>query len=963
MRDDKFDVDKVDLRVTRPDTARILIAQATWPETHWREIHGLITHGDTAVARRFCDYILAQARLNTVQLVVFPELSIPEELLEVVRTFSEQTGAIVIAGSHYVRTKKGFVSRSPIVVEGRVYFTEKIVPAPAETSPIPGDGLQPGDRILSFHNTSAGNFGILICSDYLADLKDALPLDELDILCVPAFQRTSDVYHSRMNIQCEESQTGVYIAYANTLCGKAADGRSALFALMDRMFLTKLEQAGYTDGNPQCKICELSETSGYVIADLDLKHKSPLVKRNVHTRANVRIVQMGGDTDPQAERFAREIEHFDERYIRIRELFVPPHDYDTLQQTLDSKKMAFIVGDPGIGKTYTAARLLREYFDRGYRPIWHAGLERTERLNQRHILEHFRPQPKQIVYFEDPFGRTTFEERGTVEQIFGPLIDHLADIDARVVITSRREVFQSFVNAAHSSLDLHAFASDLSVVKPSYSPPALRQILDNIGPVALWFSISECYRAVVEEIEQGRLSTPLAIRHFVYSTENVTSLETLKERLQRRRVEERSLFAEEIEASGFRTKLVLALVFLYGGQSIATMAQWFNEVAAQQDPTQKWTGTSSLLEVLRLQTSYRVEQYGTLATVYRFAHTFYEEAFASAALKDTVTYDVLRDLAVGVGRRNVRTCVAGILRQSVKFPELTVRLLADVAPGVRECSDLFELSQLCGRLLALHANTMDERYITVLRSICTLDELINRINRDPDVRDLGPALRLCFNYARREHTMGTVGREWKARLYSKLDWDALEASWRSATTLSQQLEALWWATRIGPRKAREYLRSWSRGEILSRFAALTPDEKVRFLDVARSLPIAKELRKEVTAEPTTQKLRSQQWFDSKQRHTRGIVIDDGAVGAMHRKRNLLPVGIVRIIGEFERGEAISIFDEREVFLGVGIAAYSSGSVQAIRGRHSSRITDERQVFDFGAAVVPADTIITVKESG
>jgi glutamate 5-kinase len=125
------------------------------------------------------------------------------------------------------------------------------------------------------------------------------------------------------------------------------------------------------------------------------------------------------------------------------------------------------------------------------------------------------------------------------------------------------------------------------------------------------------------------------------------------------------------------------------------------------------------------------------------------------------------------------------------------------------------------------------------------------------------------------------------------------------------LEALWWASRIDRQRVQKYIRAIPSGELRPAFAALTQDEKERFLNIARKLPIVRELKPQVTADRLeTKRKRATKWLDSAERNgTRGVVIDKGAIAkvVMQMKRaNLLPVGVVDTVAEFERNQAISI---------------------------------------------------------
>jgi hypothetical protein len=56
-----------------------------------------------------------------------------------------------------------------------------------------------------------------------------------------------------MSIDCEENREGIYIAYANNFCSAIADGRTALFGLMNTngyIVSGQTSAAGITDRLP-----------------------------------------------------------------------------------------------------------------------------------------------------------------------------------------------------------------------------------------------------------------------------------------------------------------------------------------------------------------------------------------------------------------------------------------------------------------------------------------------------------------------------------------------------------------------------------------------------------------------------------------------------------------------------------------------------------------------------------------
>jgi len=68
-----------------------------------------------------------------------------------------------------------------------------------------------------------------------------------------------------------------------------------------------------------------------------------------------------------------------------------------------------------------------------------------------------------------------------------------------------------------------------------------------------------------------------------------------------------------------------------------------------------------------------------------------------------------------------------------------------------------------------------------------------------------------------------------------------------------------------------------------------------------------------------------------------IIIDVGALKAIKNGKSLLPAGVKKIIGYFEKGDHILIKDEKNIEQGRGLASFSSLEVEKIKGLHSSEI--------------------------
>lgn len=78
-------------------------------------------------------------------------------------------------------------------------------------------------------------------------------------------------------------------------------------------------------------------------------------------------------------------------------------------------------------------------------------------------------------------------------------------------------------------------------------------------------------------------------------------------------------------------------------------------------------------------------------------------------------------------------------------------------------------------------------------------------------------------------------------------------------------------------------------------------------------------------------------------------LDDGAVTALMNGNSLLPVGVVEIVGNFRRGDVVTIVDASGNEIGRGLAEYSDEEAQRLAGCHSEDI--EQQLGYRGRSVM------------
>jgi glutamate 5-kinase len=87
---------------------------------------------------------------------------------------------------------------------------------------------------------------------------------------------------------------------------------------------------------------------------------------------------------------------------------------------------------------------------------------------------------------------------------------------------------------------------------------------------------------------------------------------------------------------------------------------------------------------------------------------------------------------------------------------------------------------------------------------------------------------------------------------------------------------------------------------------------------------------------TTPVAARKQWIAGTLQPRGRVAIDGGAAAALGRGKSLLPAGVTRVTGRFERGDTVSVIAEgREIAR--GLAAYSADDATLIAGRQSAEI--------------------------
>ncbi len=90
--------------------------------------------------------------------------------------------------------------------------------------------------------------------------------------------------------------------------------------------------------------------------------------------------------------------------------------------------------------------------------------------------------------------------------------------------------------------------------------------------------------------------------------------------------------------------------------------------------------------------------------------------------------------------------------------------------------------------------------------------------------------------------------------------------------------------------------------------------------------------------PASRKMSSRNRWIGSARATGTIVIDDGAAKAVSQNnRSLLPAGIIKVEGDFERGDVVAIHGADGRLLARGLSNYAAGDVDKIRGKKTAEV--------------------------
>jgi hypothetical protein len=240
---------------------------------------------------------------------------------------------------------------------------------------------------------------------------------------------------------------------------------------------------------------------------------------------------------------------FDEDKIwnsRIDDLYVPPRELDKIKATLEKRKIVFIVGTKEYGKTYTAMKLLWEYFcDKGYMPKYIKEDEKDRIKDLEKELE-----PNHIIYLEDPFGKERYVKDDNLEYSISNMIQNIEGYDnVYMVITSREDIRKEFHPLGGT--DTGAIEVKLGLENGSYDLGRRQTMLLKWAKATncKWLRDESIKNTILRYFEnEEKLPTPLSIKDFVIdrTVKNSTDKDFLLKKIDFHSRATADRFAQEI---------------------------------------------------------------------------------------------------------------------------------------------------------------------------------------------------------------------------------------------------------------------------------------------------------------------------------------------------------------------------------------------------------------------------------
>jgi hypothetical protein len=222
------------------------------------------------------------------------------------------------------------------------------------------------------------------------------------------------------------------------------------------------------------------------------------------------------------------------RFRSLPDLYVKPTEYDDICLKLEKENVLFIIGEPHLGKTYTAFYLLWEYYQKGYETL-HIRHDKLISLlhqnegNMKNLLLNLFSGDEavpRIIHFDDPFGETMERRSDVFAKELDTFLDLMHDYEQiKVIVTTRLNIFRESLAMLHDPKKIEILEKDLRV-HTSYRRDILLEILHRYTYFykPLWASDKNIV-LILDDKLPDLLPAPHNIEFFVRTSERLTSID------------------------------------------------------------------------------------------------------------------------------------------------------------------------------------------------------------------------------------------------------------------------------------------------------------------------------------------------------------------------------------------------------------------------------------------------------
>jgi hypothetical protein len=330
-------------------------------------------------------------------------------------------------------------------------------------------------------------------------------------------------------------------------------------------------------------------------------------------------------------------------YYRFDDLYVPPIEYENIEHTLQTSHCVFITGTKEYGKTWTAIKLLWEYYKKRYSVNYISEAKGEASRVVKKLSDRDDNLTHCIIYLEDPVGKIEYIPNEEFRRYITSALVNLKRQDVYLIITMREEIYNEFHPVGN--IDSSIYVEKLNVGKRSYDYERRREM------VLRWSAVENCrwrHDENLREIALKSLSnemilpTPLNVKDFAMATDETRYIKNEQELLDIIAAKSRETiesFSDEIKLMKDYKILFLCLPFISDTFRIDFVEVTYQKLAKQLYADK--TINEIVVDFTQVISSFIDNKISIVSDRYfgktiRFVHPSYYEAFQNAIIENGI---------------------------------------------------------------------------------------------------------------------------------------------------------------------------------------------------------------------------------------------------------------------------------------------------------------------------------------